>query len=294
MKFALTHGNTGRFASPGPALELALAAERAGFDSIWTVDHAVIPTLYEPLYPETPDGRFPFPVDHPLADPLIWLTWVGAHTNRIKLGTAVLVLPQRHPMVTAKETATIDRLTGGRLLLGVGAGWLREEFDALQQDFATRGKRLNEHVLAMRALWSGTPATFAGTYNNFTEVICSPTPVNASIPIHIGGFTEAAAARAGRIGDGFFPGGYEDRDRLLFLIKRAREAAEAAGRDPAALEVTTRWTKDPARLQDSDVLAELAEVGVDRVSVPVTLFDRGDLAGAIHAFGERYIVELAS
>lgn len=294
MRFALTHGNTGRFASPGPALELAEAAERAGFDSIWTVDHAVIPTIYEPLYPETPDGRFPFPVDHPLADPLIWLTWVGAQTHRIKLGTAVLVLPQRHPMVTAKEAATVDRLTGGRLILGVGAGWLREEFEALQQDFTTRGKRLTEHVSAMRALWSGEPATFAGEFTRFTEVICSPTPANAFIPIHIGGFTEAAAVRAGRIGDGFFPGGYEDRARLALLIRRAREAAEAAGRDPAALEVTTRWTKDPARLQDSEVLGELQEVGVDRVSVPVTLFDRGDLTGAIHAFGERYIGELAS
>lgn len=293
MKFGLTHGNTGRFASPGPARELVLAAEEAGFESIWTVDHAVIPTQYEHLYPETADGRLPFPVDHPLADPLIWLTWVGAITHRVKLGTAVLVLPQRQAMITAKEAATLDRLTGGRLIVGVGAGWLREEFEALQRDFGTRGKRLSENVSTMRKLWTGEPATFHGIDSDFADVICSPTPAGSTIPVHIGGFTVPAAVRAGRIGDGFYPGGYEDRERLTFLINRARQEAEDAGRDPDALEITTRWTKHPEQLEDTGVLRQLEDIGVHRVTVPVTLFDRGDLVGALHSFGDRYVKAFA-
>jgi probable F420-dependent oxidoreductase len=258
------------------------------------VDHAVIPTRYEHLYPETADGRFPFDVDHPLADPLIWLTWVGAITQRIKLGTAVLVLPQRQAVVTAKAAASLDRLTGGRLILGVGAGWLREEFEALQRDFATRGKRLSENILTMRALWTGEPATFHGADDDFEEVICSPTPAGRSIPVHIGGFTVPAAVRAGRIGDGFFPGGYEDKERLAYLVKRARQEADDAGRDPDALEITTRWTKHPEELQDTGVLRWLEDIGVHRVSVPVTLFDRGDLVESLASFGDRYIAAFAS
>jgi probable F420-dependent oxidoreductase len=294
MKFGLTHANTGRFVAPAAARELAQTVEKAGFESLWTVEHVVLPIDYEPLYPETPDGRFPFDVTHPIADPLVWMTWIGAATVRIKLGTAVLVLPQRNPLVTAKETATLDLLTEGRLLLGVGAGWLREEFSALGSDFDSRGRRLSESIAAMRSLWSGDPATFHGETVDFSGMICRPKPAGRTIPVHIGGYSVPAAVRAGRIGDGFFPGGYGDRERLTALITRARKEAADVGRDPDALEITARWTKDRTGLDDIGAVHALEDLGVDRVVVPVALFDDGDLAGSLARFGDRVIAGYGS
>lgn len=293
MKLGLTHANVGRFTDPGAALELARSAEAAGFDSLWTIEHVVLPTRYEPLYPETPDGRFPFDVAEPIADPLVWMAFVAAATERILLGTAVLVLPQRNPLIAAKEVATLDRLTGGRVLLGVGAGWLREEFQALGVDFEGRGRCLTESIEAMRALWAGGPASYASGTATFEGVISHPRPAQASVPVHIGGFTVPAAVRAGRLGDGFFPGGYGERDRLVVLIERARREAEDAGRDPDALEITARWTKDPSELDDLDAVRRLEDAGVHRVTLPAWLFDDGDLAGALSRLGERVHGQLA-
>jgi probable F420-dependent oxidoreductase len=289
VKFGLTHANLGRFSEPEAALDLARAAERAGFDSLWTVEHVVLPTIYEPLYPETPDGRFPFDVEDAIADPLVWMAYVAAATQRMLLGTAVLVLPQRNPVVTAKELATLDRLTGGRLVVGVGAGWLREEFEALGSDFETRGRRLTEAIGAMRALWSGEPATFASDSTSFEGVISRPVPTRGSVPVHIGGFTIPAAVRAGRIGDGFFPGGYGERERLAVLIARARQEATDAGRDPSSLEITARWTKNADDLDDVGVLHQLEDMGVDRVVVPAWVFDTGDLHGALDRLADRVL-----
>jgi probable F420-dependent oxidoreductase len=294
VKFGLTHANIGRFSDPAPALELARAAEKAGFDSLWTVEHVILPTKYEPLYPETPDGRFPFAVTEPIADPLVWMAFVAAATERLKLGTAILVLPQRNPLIAAKEVATLDRLTGGRVLLGVGAGWLREEFDALGVDFDDRGPRLSEAVQARRALWAGGPASFQGATTSFDSVISHPRPVQPSVPIHVGGFTVPAAVRAGRLGDGFFPGGYDERERLGVLIRRARQEAADCGRDPDLLEITARWTKKAADLDDLDVLHRLEDLGVHRVVVPAWVFDTGDLHGAFDRLGERVIDRFAA
>ena len=288
MKFALTHGNIGRFTDPAAAVEIVTAAEAAGFDSLWTIEHAVLPTVYEPLYPETPDGRIPFATDHPISDPLIWMAFAAAHSSTILLGTGVLVVPQRNALLLAKEAATLHRLSGGRLVLGVGAGWLREEFDAVGVGFDDRGRRLDDTIGAMRALWSGAPASYESPSARFSAVVSSPPPPGHAVPIHIGGFTVPAALRAGRVGDGFFPGGY-DRDVLATLIARCRREAESRGRDPEAIEITTRWTKDPAELDDLSVLHRLADLGVHRVTVPAHLFDQTRFADDLARFGERVI-----
>jgi probable F420-dependent oxidoreductase len=294
VKLGLSHANIGRFSEPDAAAELASAAEAAGFESLWTVEHVVLPTVYEPRYPETPNGQFPFDVTEPIADPFVWLAFVAARTRRIKLGTGVVVLPQRNALVAAKAAATLDRLAGGRLMLGVGAGWLREEFDALGADFARRGVRLNESIELMRRLWTGEPATFSGETSAFSNVISRPTPARARIPVHVGGYSTTAAIRAGRLGDGFFPGGYGQRERLRTLIARARAEATAAGRDPEALEITARWTKNPDELSDLDALKELEEMGVHRVLIPVSVFDPGDLSGALHRLADRVLNTFAS
>jgi probable F420-dependent oxidoreductase len=287
VKLGLTHANLGRFSEPGPAIEVARAAERAGFESIWTVEHVILPTKYEPNYPETPDGRFPFDVAEPITDPLVWMAFAAAATSEILLGTGILVLPQRNALITAKEVATLDRLSAGRLLLGVGAGWLREEFEALGVDFDSRGPRLSESIEAMRALWAGGPASYSGQTASFDSVISHPSPVRGAVPVHIGGFTVPAAVRAGRIGDGFFPGGYDERERLATLIQRARREAEECGRDPDRLEITARWTKQAGDLEDVDALVRLSDMGVHRVVVPAWVLDTGDLAGGLERVADR-------
>ncbi|MCB1269656.1 MAG: LLM class F420-dependent oxidoreductase, partial [Microthrixaceae bacterium] len=207
MKFGLMFVNTGMGSTPAGARELATNAEAAGFESLWTVEHVVVPSGYESKYPYAKSGKMAGGMEEfDLPDPLIWLTFAGAVTERIKLGTGILILPQRNPLVVAKELATLDVLTVGRVILGTGVGWLQEEFDALGVPFADRGRRHDDYVETLRALWKGDKASVHNTYANFDRCISRPVPANGSIPIVIGGHTTRAAQRAARLGDGFFPG----------------------------------------------------------------------------------------
>src|SRR5512132_3610547 len=207
MKFGLRYASIGRYANGPAAVELAQAAEEAGFDSIWTVEHVVVPHAYQSRYPYSPTGRMGSGLeDFPIPDPLIWLAYIASATRTIKLGTAILILPQRNPVVTAKAVATLDHVAGGgRVLLGIGVGWLAEEFAALGLPFADRGPRTDEYVQAMRALWNQECASFKGRFVSFDQVFCRPLPPERRIPIIVGGDTVAAARRAGRLGDGYFP-----------------------------------------------------------------------------------------
>ena len=207
MKFGLRYCNTGRYVDPARAIELMQAAEAAGFESAWTVEHTVIPRGYQSAYPYTTDGRLPGGEgDFLLPDPLIWMAYVAAATTRIKLATGILILPQHNPVIVAKQVATLDHMSNGRILLGIGVGWLKEEFDAIGAAFENRGRRTDEYIAAMRELWSADAPNFAGRYVSFKDAFMRPKPVNRAVPIIIGGHTEAAARRAGRLGDGFFPG----------------------------------------------------------------------------------------
>jgi probable F420-dependent oxidoreductase len=197
--------------------------------------------------------------DFPLPDPLIWMSYVAAASSHIKLATGILILPQHNPVITAKQVATLDCLSGGRILLGIGVGWLAEEFAALGVDFASRGPRTDEYVHAMRALWTQKKPTFHGATVRFENAYCQPQPIQGSVPIIVGGHSIAAARRAGRLGDGFFPA----RGLSPELLTVARDAAVEAGRDPALLEITTSF---PEKFED---LGRLAELGVDRVLVPL-------------------------
>jgi probable F420-dependent oxidoreductase len=188
------------------------------------------------------------------------MTWVASATSRLKVATGILIVPQRNPVVTAKAVATLDHLSGGRVLLGVGAGWLREEFDAIGASFDERAAVYDEHLEAMRALWADDRASYEGRYVSFRDVYCLPRPPAGSVPIIIGGHSRAAARRAGRLGDGFFPA----RGVPAELLDVVRSAAEAAGRDPDRIEITTSMPDDLSQLP------ELARAGVDRILVPVT------------------------
>jgi probable F420-dependent oxidoreductase len=232
--------------------------EELGFESLWPVEHVVMPAEYTSRYPYDPSGRMPIP-DAAIPDPLIWNTWIAASTSRLVLGSAMVILPQRNPVVLAKELATLDVLSRGRLVLGVGLGWLREEADAVGTDFGVRGRRADEYIEAMRALWTQQVASFHGESVHFDAVKCNPLPTR-SIPIHIGGHTPAAARRAGRLGDGFLPlgGGPEE---LAPLRKIVEASAREAGRDPSAIEFTCLGTPDRESAQ------AWADAGVQRMLV---------------------------
>jgi probable F420-dependent oxidoreductase len=262
MKFGLRYLNLGRYVDGAAAVELAQAAEEAGFDSIWTVEHVVVPRGYQSRYPYSTTGRMGSGLeDFPIPDPLIWLAFVASATRTIKLGTAILILPQRNPVITAKALATLDHMAGGRrVLLGIGVGWLAEEFAALGVPFADRGARTDDYVAAMRALWSQECATYHGRFTSFENVFCRPRPAAGRIPVVVGGDTAAAARRAGRLGDGYFPA----RPAPAELFDEMRRAAEAAGRDPAQIEITVAAPPEPS------AIAALARQGVSRVAVPVS------------------------
>jgi len=276
---------------PGPeeSVRLARAAEAAGFESLLTVEHVVWPTEYTSVYPYSPSGRLPGGPDTDLPDPLIWMAHVAAHTTTLRLVTGVLVLPQRNPLVLAKQVATLDVLSGGRIELGVGVGWLREEFDALGVAFDDRGRRTDEYLEAIRVLWAADDVTFEGETVRFAGMSCNPKPRQRPLPVVVGGHSRAAARRAGRLAEGFFPATGAAVD-LVPLFDEARRAAEQAGRDPGGLRFMTGC---PGALGDDPLRAvdELAAAGVSRIVVPASAFaaDPEELLGR---FGEQVIARL--
>jgi probable F420-dependent oxidoreductase len=266
MKVGLMYANTGAMLTPEGAAAVARHAEAAGFESLWTVEHVVVPANYESKYPYNRSGKMAGGEDAPIPDPLIWLSYVAANTERIRLATGMLILPQRSPLITAKELATLDVLSKGRVTLGVGIGWLREEFEAIGVPFEGRGRRTDEAIEAMRALWSQDQPSYEGSTVSFRDARMWPKPLNRRIPIVIGGHGEAAARRAGRLGDGFFPG-RSAPDEVRPLLQTMRQAAEDAGRDPASIELTLGARADRA------IIDMVMETQPDRIVLPPTGFD---------------------
>jgi probable F420-dependent oxidoreductase len=240
------------------AVGVAQALEVLGAESIWLAEHIVVPADYGSRYPYAADGRMPLTGDDPIPDPVDWLAFVAGATTKLLLGTAILVLPEHQPVVLAKRLATVDVLSKGRLLAGVGVGWLREEAEAVGVPFERRGARTDEYIRAMRALWSDDVASFEGSFVNFHGVKSRPHPVRpGGVPIVIGGHSPAAARRAGRLGDGFYPLGVGPEE-LAALLAIMREEAAAAGRDPGAIELMTHGPRD------LDQARRFVELGVRR------------------------------
>jgi probable F420-dependent oxidoreductase len=215
-------------------LHYAKEADRLGFESLWIPEHAVIPHGYKTHYPYSPDGKLPTN-DEEMAfpDPLLTLAFAAGVTKQIKFATNIMILPQRHPLYTAKEVASLDVLSKGRVMLGVGSGWLKEEFDALNVDYHRRGRRTDEAIEAMRALWRDDPASYHGKEFDFGPVHAFPKPVNKKVPIFIGGISPAAIRRTARLGDGYLPVPITDMGELF---KKVREECAKIGRNPAEIE----------------------------------------------------------
>jgi probable F420-dependent oxidoreductase len=256
---------------------LASAARRlegAGFDSLWASDHLAMPVTTRTPYPFGDGGGFPWPLDLGWSDAIVSLGIAAAVTQKIELGTAVLVAPLRDPLLTAIQLATASVEASGRCVLGVGAGWLAEEFDAVGVPFSERGKRLDAWIEVVRAVWGGTLPIReeGGFYPNATEMICRPVPV-APVPILIGGMSAAALRRAGRLGDGWValqPADHLDADVLRDAVKRIRDHAEDAGRDASVLRVVLQITGSAGRAaMIADRIPELRAAGADEIVVDI-------------------------
>ena len=286
MKFGLMFVNAGPFSNPDLLAHLAVTAESCGFESLWTVEHVVIPQGYQTPYPYAKDGKIPGGEDVAIPDPLLPLGFVAAITKRVKLATGVMILPQRHPLYVAKELATLDLLSGGRTILGIGSGWLKEEFDALGLDFHARGARTDEAIKSMRALWRENPSSFHGKHFDFGPVMSFPKPVQKSgVPVHIGGHSAAAAKRAGRLGDGFFPA-LSEPAQLTELFTLMREAASKAGRDAKAIELSCIGRAK------ADAIKPLEDVGIERVIFAPPGFDKEALSRGLEKIGNEVIAQM--
>lgn len=287
MKFGLMFANTGPYATARGVVELATAAEAADFESIWTVEHVIWPEDYSSQYPYSPSGKMPGDSSSPIPDPLIWLSFAAAHTSTIRLATGILILPERNPLVLAKSVATLDTLSEGRLDLGIGVGWLKEEFEALGIPFNDRGRRTDDYVAAMRALWAGDQANHDGDFASFADVTSNPKPYNGEVPIVVGGHSKAAARRAGRLGNGFFPGKGSTAE-IGALIDIARQTATDLGRDPEAIEMTAGH---PGLFGDDPVGAaeELSSIGVTRSIVPAFLMVKGPAMEMAEGLAEKIV-----
>ena len=248
MKFGLALPGRGPLARPDLLLRIAQQAEALRYSSLFVTDHVVLPaSAARSVYPYSPTGRLPGGAAQDYLEPFALLACLAHATKRIALGTSVLVIPYRNPLLTAKMLATIDVLAGGRVILGAGVGWLREEFEALAAPpFEERGRITDEYLRLMRASWTTDPVTFAGRSYTVHDVHVLPKPVQKDgIPIWVGGHTDAAVRRAGELGDGWHPIGLRPPATLLpaeyaAKVERLHAAARAAGRRPEAITLTLR------------------------------------------------------
>jgi probable F420-dependent oxidoreductase len=289
VKYAvLAPVGAGVTADPSWMTEFARHVEACGFDDVVVVDHPLVIAGYQSRYPYDPSGRFDLAEDGDIPDPLELLAFIAAQTQVLGLATGVLVLPHHHPVVLAKRVATLDRLSGGRVRLCVGVGWMREETEACGIDFASRGRRADESIDVMRALWAPSGpegASHHGEFFGFAGALSFPKPVRPSgVPIHIGGHSPAAARRAGQRGDGFQPLGLSKAD-LADRLAVMRAEAQRAGRDADRIEVTLGHHL--GRITASRV-ADLAELGADRlVLTPSPSPDLGQVKDELSACAQR-------
>lgn len=244
----------GACATAGGSARIAALAEELGYDSLWAAEHVVAPSPRVEPSPMEPDL--------PILDPLVALTHLAGVTQTVRLATGIVILPQRNPVVLAKQVASVDVLSGGRLILGIGVGYLEPEMSAVGVPMAGRGARADEYLRAMRSLWEDDAPAFAGDYAGFSGVDAHPRPVQRPLPVVVGGHSAAAHRRAVRYGHGWY-GFWLDRREAAAQIESLRQAADAAGRDLSGFEITV----SPSERLDPKVVAGYAELGVTRLAV---------------------------
>lgn len=238
-------------AGPAAAARVARLAEELGYDSLWVGEHVVLPDPRRPPSPMEPTAA--------ILDPLISLAFLAAHTDRIRLGTGIVILPQRHPLVLAKELASLDVLSGGRLIFGLGVGYLEPELAAIGVPMASRGRRSDEYLEAMQALWTMERPAYEGRFVSFSGVDAHPRPVQRPLPVVVGGEGDAAWRRAARYGHGWY-GFRLDPEQTAEAVRALAAAPRPDGLPRLEISVTP-----PPGPIDADLVARYAAAGVDRL-----------------------------
>jgi probable F420-dependent oxidoreductase len=250
----------GALTTPDWVKPVATAAERLGFASIWAPEHVILLEQYSSKYPYSA-GEFPMPTDTPFADPFTTLAFAAACTNKIKIATGICLVPEHNPLVLAKTVATLDRLSGGRLILGVGIGWLAEEFQALGISFERRAQRTREYIDVMRKLWAEPKSSHRGEFVSFPEVQSFPKPHNRTVPVWFGGETPPALRRVGEYGDGWVGFNLSPHEAVP-KIKRIEEILKASGRKRSEVHLALSPYAKPVT---SDDLKRYRDAGADEV-----------------------------
>jgi probable F420-dependent oxidoreductase len=277
MKLGFYGINMGACVDPEVAVAVAKAAEEAGFDSVWTAEHVVLPD------PQV--AASPIPPQTPLLDPAVALAHLAADTRTIRLATGIIILPQRNPVVLAKELASLDVLSGGRLVFGLGAGYLEPEFEAVGATFAERGERTDEYIEAMLALWTQEKPRFEGRFVSFSGIDAQPRPIQKPHPpIVVGGLSPPALRRAVRRGNGWY-GFALDLDATAQCVEGLRRAQQQVerGSELGPLEISVT----PSGLLDADTVSRFEELGVDRLVVLGLGASAEDLIAFIEATASR-------
>ena len=268
MKIGYFAVGIGATVDPQILRAVAMAAERLGFATIWAPEHVVLLEEYASKYPYS-SGQFPGPANLPIADPFTTLAYVAAATSTIRLGTGICLVPEHNPVVLAKTAATLDRLSGGRFILGAGVGWLAEEFTALGVPFERRGARTREYIEIMRKLWTEPRSSHAGEFVNFTGVVSYPKPVSdpklslGGIPVWFGGESAAALRRVAEYGDGWL--GFKVAPaEAAPKIRRIEELLRAGGRRRS--DVTLAVSPYTEKITPDD-LQRYRDAGADEVAL---------------------------
>jgi probable F420-dependent oxidoreductase len=289
MKIGLIPVNVGA-QSVESMIELATTAESVGFESIWTFEHAIVPVDYESKYPYSANGKMGTTPETNFVDPLIALTAVASHTQKIRLGTGVNILPQTNPLYMAKQAASLDFVSNGRFMLGVGIGWLAEEFSALGVPFERRGARFDDYIVAMKKIWSGEVVEHQSEFIQWSGFKSYPVPKQSPLPVIIGGSKGKAFERIAKHGDGWYaPTG--NVEQLGGMLKELDEACAAVGRDRSTVEVSAMWV--PA-MEGLDAVARYADLGTSRLVIPLPALagGGGSPVDALKRFGDETLSKL--
>ncbi len=294
MKFALTGVGSGSTARPELLAQVAKKAETLGYESVWIPEHLAVPVTINAPYPYSADGKFPGGPGAALHDPFVALAFVAACTEKIKLGTGVFVLPLRNPLAVAKAAASVDVLSRGRLLFGIGIGWLEDEFNAVGMPFKDRAARTREWIAIMKALWTEETPQFSGRFHSFPPLGFNPKPVQKPHPpIIFGGESRPARKRTAALGDGWFGVRYTP-DSVKPRLALLKELTEKAGRDFSRIEISVGL--EPGLPLTLDTVKRFAEVGVHRLMVfapgfiPRSRFDT-ELYPQMERFAEEVIAK---
>ncbi len=287
MKIGLIPANIG---APSGEMMIGMAklAEQIGFESIWTFEHVIVPIDYQSKYPYSPDGKMGVDPDANFVDPLIALTAIAAQTSTIRLGTGVNILSQANPIYVAKQAASLDFVSNGRFELGVGIGWLREEFQACGTPFERRGARFDDYIQAMRKVWTGEVVEHKSEFLDWTGFKSNPTPVQDPFPVVIGGTKGKAFERTAKYGNGWFAP-TASPDQLIPYLEELDAACSKEGRDRSEIEITAMWFPNPEDLSDVE---RYAEMGVGRLVVPLPAIVKGNPIESLQAFGENVIARI--